>query len=160
MASTKRAVYPPRGLLRWAFRAPVSLYRMGLGWLFGGRLVLINHVGRKSGTPYQTVVEVVERDKQAGTIVVVAGYGERTQWYQNLRARPETIIQLGTRRMRVRAELLSPDEGADILLHYIGRYPLLARELFHVIGYGWDGTPAGAQRIAREDLRFVRFHPA
>jgi hypothetical protein len=52
--------YPPNAFLRFAFRLPVHLYRWGLGGLFGKRFVLFQHVGRKSGKHYQTVVEIVE----------------------------------------------------------------------------------------------------
>ena len=85
MADQKTSNYPPKGFLKLFFRIPVYFYRIGLGWLFGERFVLINHIGRKSGKPYQTVVEVVEREKESGNIIVVAGYGEQTQWYKNLR---------------------------------------------------------------------------
>ena len=34
---------------RWIVRAPIPLFRAGLGWLFGGRFVMAEHIGRKSG---------------------------------------------------------------------------------------------------------------
>lgn len=49
---------PPTGLSRILFRAPIWLYRRGLGWLLGKRFLLINHIGWKSGLlltwPWQT----------------------------------------------------------------------------------------------------------
>lgn len=36
----------PRGLLRLLLRAPVALYRLRLGWLLGGRVLLLSHTGR------------------------------------------------------------------------------------------------------------------
>jgi hypothetical protein len=53
---TKR---PPKGLLRLMLRLPIWLYRLRLGWLLGNRFLLLTHVGRKTGLPHQTVVEVV-----------------------------------------------------------------------------------------------------
>jgi hypothetical protein len=39
------------GLLRvrWVVRVPVGLYRARLGFLFGSRLLMLEHTGRKSG---------------------------------------------------------------------------------------------------------------
>ncbi len=159
MTGKQSSNYPPKGLLRLAFRVPVYLYRAGLGWLLGGRFVLINHVGRKSGNPYQVVVEVVERDQQSGIVTVAAGYGPQTQWYQNLKAHPETTIQIGGHKHRVTAEFVSPDEGADIMARYLNRYGAITGRLFSVLGYAWDGTEAGARQIARDSLRFVRLIP-
>jgi hypothetical protein len=73
----------PRGLRRLAYRIPVYFYRLGLGWLFGGNMVMIEHLGRKTGLLHQTVVEVVDGDPQTGKITVVAGFGAQTDWYQN-----------------------------------------------------------------------------
>ncbi|MEK7873261.1 MAG: hypothetical protein AAB502_05315, partial [Chloroflexota bacterium] len=39
----------PRGLLRPLLRAPVPLYRCGLGWLLGGRVLLLSHTERARG---------------------------------------------------------------------------------------------------------------
>ncbi|HEX8034758.1 MAG TPA: nitroreductase family deazaflavin-dependent oxidoreductase [Ktedonobacterales bacterium] len=160
MPATQQTAYPPRGFLAWGFRAPVALYRAGLGWLFGGSLVLINHIGRTSGRPYQTLVELIERDRQTGSVTVVAGYGERTQWYQNLRAHPDTIIQLGNKRIAVRAVFVSPVDGGDLLVRAARkRGRLLVGGLFRAMGYTWDGTEEGLRQLAEESLRFVRFDP-
>lgn len=35
-------VQPPSGVSRALFRAPIYLYRLGLGWLFGKRILLLN----------------------------------------------------------------------------------------------------------------------
>lgn len=151
--------HPPKGLLRLGFRLPVYVYRLGLGWLFGKHFVLINHLGRKTGSPHQAVVEVIERDPQTGGVTVVAGYGAQTQWYQNLRVHPETTIQIGRRRMPVVAEFVSAEDGEDIMSRYVNRHHKLTGELFSMVGYTWDGTEQRARQIARDSLRFVHFAP-
>ena len=149
--------YPPKGLMRLGFRLPVYLYRLKLGWLLGKRFVLINHVGRKTGMPRQAVVEVVERDKSTGSVTVVAGYGQQTQWYQNLRAHPDTTIQNGADTFRVTSEFFTPEDGEEIIVRYLHRYGKLTGQLFSMLGYSWDGTEGGARQIANDGLRFVRF---
>jgi deazaflavin-dependent oxidoreductase (nitroreductase family) len=159
MTSAQSSKYPPKGLLRIGFRIPVYFYRLGLGWLLGGRFVLVNHLGRKTGKPHQAVVEVVERNKEAGIVTIVAGYGPRTQWYQNLKVQPDTIIQIGNHKYPVTAEFVDPENGTDIMARYLDRYGKITGQLFSVLGYSWDGTEDGVRQIARDHLRFVRFHP-
>src|SRR4051794_19376116 len=67
---------------RWLVRLPIWLYRARLGFLFGRRLLMLEHVGRTSGQPRYVVLEVV--DHSPGEYTVCAGFGERTQWLRNL----------------------------------------------------------------------------
>jgi deazaflavin-dependent oxidoreductase (nitroreductase family) len=67
-------------------RLPIWLYRARLGGLLGRRFVLIHHTGRTSRLARQVVLEVVERERASGAVVVAAGFGPRTQWYRNLLA--------------------------------------------------------------------------
>lgn len=157
MTTKKQGKYPPGRFLQSLFRFPVYLYKWGLGWMFGKRFVLFHHVGRKSGKHYQTVVEVVEIEKVTVNVIVVAGYGSRTQWYQNLKHMQSTTIQLGKHKFPVRIEMLSPEAGADIMARYYQRYGKIIGMLFSILGYEWDGTEQGARHIARDHLRFVRF---
>jgi hypothetical protein len=52
----------PAGALRLAFRLPIYLYRLDLGWLLGHRFLLFAHLGRKSGLLRETVLEVILYD--------------------------------------------------------------------------------------------------
>ena len=70
-------VRPPAGLTRWLFRVPVYAYRLGLGWIFGERMLLLNHIGRISGKQHQTILEVAGHDRSDGSYVVASGWGPR-----------------------------------------------------------------------------------
>lgn len=155
----QRNNYPPKGLLRMGFRLPVYFYRIGLGWMLGKRFVLINHLGRKTGLPRKAVVEVVEREDASDVITVVAGYGEKAQWYQNLRVHPKTIIQVGNRKIAVIAKFVPPEKGEEIMLRYYQRYGAITGMLFKLLGYSWDGSKVGLGQITRDHLRFVQFVP-
>lgn len=157
MASKNQGNYPPSKLLLKLYRLPVYFYRWGLGWLFGKRFVLFQHIGRKSGKYYQTVVEVVEIEKDTGNVIVVAGYGSQTQWYQNLQNMQSTTIQLGKHKYKVGIEMLSPEDGAVIMARYYQRYGKVTGMLFSILGYEWDSTELGARQVARDHLRFVKF---
>lgn len=82
---------------RWLVRAPIHAYRAGLGFLFGQRLLMLEHRGRKSGQMRQVVLEVVAHPTP-DRYVVVAGFGERAQWLRNVRADPQVLVSVGRRR--------------------------------------------------------------
>jgi hypothetical protein len=72
---TKRSA--PRGLARLAFRLPIWLYHLRLGWLLGDRVLLLTHIGRKSGLPRQAVIEVVRHDPASDTYIIASGLARR-----------------------------------------------------------------------------------
>ncbi|QKJ20178.1 nitroreductase family deazaflavin-dependent oxidoreductase [Microbacterium hominis] len=107
---------------RWIVRAPIPLYRAGLGWLLGPRMVMIEHRGRVSGEPRFVVVEVVEREGNA--IRVASGFGETSQWYRNLRANGVAFLSTGrARRVPASVRFLSEEEGRAVLARYALAHP-------------------------------------
>lgn len=148
MAEKIKDVQPPRGLARLGWRAPIWFYRLGLGGLLGERFVLLNHVGRKSGQPRQAVLEVVQHDKENGVYVVASGFGEKSDWFQNIIAQPEVTIQVGRRRMPARAERLPLPQAAAVMLDYTHRHPAALRNLAGILGYRTDGSDADARFFA------------
>jgi hypothetical protein len=70
-----KAGVPPSGLRRLLFRAPIRLYRWHLGWLLGGRCLLLTHTGRTSGLPRQAVLEVTGRDPSTGAYLLAEESG-------------------------------------------------------------------------------------
>ncbi len=107
---------------RWLMRAPIPLYRAGLGFLFGRRLVMIEHRGRKSGERRFAVIECVARTD--AMVRVASGLGPKAQWYQNLVANGVVFVSIGFRR-RVPAtpRLLSLEESREGLVQYAAEYP-------------------------------------
>lgn len=149
---------PPTGLRRALFRAPIHLYRWHLGGVLGGRFLLLEHLGRKSGKPRQVVLEVVNHDAVGDGYVVAAGFGPRTDWYRNLRAQPNAMIQVGRRRSPIVAEFLDQDAGAEFMAHYGTEHPKLGVRLAKVMGFEVDGSAADFRDAGRE-IRFVRLLP-
>jgi len=125
----------PRGLARLLFRAPVWLYRRGLGWLLGRRFLLLTHTGRRSGLPRQTVLEVVAYDPASGRCVVASGFGPRSDWVLNIQADPRLEVQSGRERFRGTARQLAPPEAGQALLDYARRHPGAFRELSRFMGF-------------------------
>jgi deazaflavin-dependent oxidoreductase (nitroreductase family) len=137
----------PSPCLRTLLRFPVLLYRIGLGRLLGQRFLLLEHRGRRSGRLRRVVVEVVRRDRERDAWVVAAAWGERTQWYRNLLARPEATIQVGGRRLRVRARPLRAAETEAALLDYARRNPASLHGIARFLGTTWDGSDEGVRAL-------------
>ncbi|GAA5205415.1 nitroreductase family deazaflavin-dependent oxidoreductase [Microbacterium kyungheense] len=113
---------------RWVVRAPIPLYRAGLGWIFGDRLVMIEHLGRVSHDRRFVVVEVVDREPNA--IRVASGFGTRAQWYRNLQANGVAYLSTGgARHVRAAVRLLDRDESEARLAAYAARHPRAWRHL-------------------------------
>ncbi len=149
----------PSGLTRAAFRMPIYLYRIRLGWVFGQRLLLLNHAGRISGKPRHTVLEVAEHDPTDDSYIVASGWGSKAAWYQNILATPEVSIQVGTRVLLVMALPLSKDEGGDVFVRYAAKHRRAAQHMLpRVLGISVDGSEADF-REAGQKMPFVRFVP-
>lgn len=118
--------------------------------------MLIHHLGRKSQQLRQVVVEVVRHDREQGRYIVAAGFGPKSQWYQNVRRTPNVTIQVGRHKRRACAQFLSPAEGGQEMVDYAGRHPTAARRLAKLMGYRVDGSEA-AYRALGQRVPFVAF---
>ena len=137
-------VHPPSGVSRALFRAPIYLYRLGLGWLFGKRILLLNHTGRVSGTQRQVILEVVEHDRTDGSFVVASGWGPTAAWYRNILHTPQVSVQVGRRTIPVTAVPLTAEEGAEIFARYAARHRAAATWLGDL---GNDDIQADGRRL-------------
>ena len=120
-------------------RAPVLLYRLGLGGLIGRSTLLLTTTGRRTGRPRATPVNYWEAD---GVLFVIAGSGTHADWYRNLVTQPEVEVQVGRRRLSAIASPLTDSREKAHALWLLGqRSPGTAERYF--------GIPRGA---AEEDL--------
>ncbi len=147
---------PPRGLKAIPWRLPIYIYRLGLGFLFGARFLLLTHIGRKSGLPRQAVIEVIHHDAEANIYYAASGFGEESHWFRNIIKTPQVTIQVGRRKMRALAKRLSVDEGEAILQQYAQKHPVALRVLSRYMGVSYDDASEGVRRIA-EQIPVVAF---
>jgi deazaflavin-dependent oxidoreductase (nitroreductase family) len=124
--------------MRLVLGAPSVLYRLHLGWLLGSRLLLLRHVGRKTGQAHDTVLEVIGRDDDE--VFVIAGYGPSSGWLRNIEARPPLLVETGRRRFVPVARFLDAQEAAAVLAAYARRYPKAAAVLGSRL-YGGEFSP-------------------
>jgi deazaflavin-dependent oxidoreductase (nitroreductase family) len=152
-----RELKPPRGLGRFFLRFPVALYRVGFGWLFGDRLLLLNHIGRNSGKQRQAVLEVAHHDRKTNTYIVNVGFGKSSDWYQNIKKNPDVSIVAGRNTIDVQAEDLPPEEGGEIMVDFFRKHPVEAR-MAGFIGYRVKNNERDFRELG-EELSFVRLTP-
>lgn len=152
--------HTPTGWLRRFFRAPIPLYRMGFGPLLGNRLLYLVHTGRKSGRQREVILEVVGLDRQVPEVVVVSGWGERSDWYRNIKAAPAREIRLGRHRWPAPEHRILPDEEVvRVLTAYRDRHPGAWRRIAPLLGFPPDpASPPAREALAR--VRAVAFRPA
>lgn len=104
-------------------RAPIWIYRARAGALFGSRLLMLEHLGRKSGLPRYVVLEVVGHP-QPDTYIVPSGFGVKAQWFRNNQANPQVRVFVRSRApATATARVLSEAEADGILAEYQRRHP-------------------------------------
>ena len=90
---------------------PLLYWRLGLrpllvrGRLF--RFLVLSTKGRKSGKARHTMLTHIVLD---GRIYIGAGWGERTQWYQNILADPRVTVQARGRAHGAVGRVVTDDE--------------------------------------------------
>jgi deazaflavin-dependent oxidoreductase (nitroreductase family) len=104
-------------------RAPIWIYKARGGALFGSRILMLEHIGRKSGAPRHAVLEVVDHPAP-DTYVVASGFGRKAQWFRNIRANPRVSVYVGSHApRRATARVLDVQQADRTLAAYRGRHP-------------------------------------
>lgn len=103
------------------FRAPITLYRLGLGFLLGSRFLMLEHVGRRSGLARRTVLEVVFDTPEAAYIA--AAWGSKAQWLKNIEANPSVAFLIGSRRHECSAVVVDAAEAREVMAAYAAAHP-------------------------------------
>lgn len=136
---------------RWFVRAPIGLYRHGLGWLLGRRMLMLEHRGRSSGLVRRVVLEVIGRPRP-GRYVVVAGFGDHAEWLRNVRAHPGVRVSVGrTRSAPGVAHEMSGEDAWEVLDAYRRAHPLTWAVLSSTMQRGLR-TDLGALPVVALDL--------
>jgi len=96
------------GLHTVAYRATGGL----VGHRFPGAppMLLLDHVGAKSGIERTTPLVYVEDGDDLVLVASKGGYPRNPAWFHNLRAHPEATVQVGSRRRAVRARVAGASE--------------------------------------------------
>ncbi len=122
-AFTDRLPYP-RGPFRRLLRAPIWLYRLGLGAPLGSaHIMVLTTTGRVSGQPRHTAIEFRTHGSKT---YLISAWGERPQWYKNLLAQPVVGVAQGSQRFTARASVVDDaGEAARVLYLFRKRAPAI-----------------------------------
>lgn len=108
---------------RRLMRAPIWIYKARAGALLGSRLLMLEHTGRKTGARRHVVLEVIGHPA-SDRYVVVSGFGEKAQWFRNVRANPHVRVYAGSRAPApATARVLNKAEADQALAEYISHRP-------------------------------------
>ncbi|PIB79132.1 nitroreductase [Mycobacterium celatum] len=104
-------------------RAPIWIYKARAGAVLGSRLLMLEHIGRKSGARRYVVLEVIDHPAP-DRYVVASGFGAKAQWFRNIQVHPQVRVYTGSRApAAATARVLTQDEADRALAAYISRHP-------------------------------------
>jgi F420H(2)-dependent quinone reductase len=112
--------------LRWVGKLNTPLYRLSGGRIGGrvgnGPVLLLTTTGRKSGQPRTAPVLYLADGDRFVVINTNAGNTKTPAWSLNLRAHPDAAVEVGRRRVEVRARLAEGEERADLWRRHMEQY--------------------------------------
>jgi deazaflavin-dependent oxidoreductase (nitroreductase family) len=111
---------PVGGLQRLLLKTPALAYHGPLAELLKWRCVMLLITrGRKTGRPRTGAVSFMPLD---GHYVVFSGWGVSSNWYRNVRANPNVLVTVGTRRFPASAWLVDdPERRRELMLRMQAR---------------------------------------
>ncbi len=139
------------------FKSPIFLYRLGLGWLFGHRFMMLTHAGRRSKKVYRTILAVLQYDAQTKEIMAISAW-TRSDWYKNIQALPALQVETGFTRYVPDFRILPPEEIAALFKQYRDKHPLFCRIVCKIPGWKWNSNYEEFLELARS-IRGIAFRP-
>ena len=97
-----RAFSPLMGAHRWVYETSGGRIGRRIPGV-GAPMLLLYHVGAKSGVERNTPLLYVEDGDDVAIVASKGGNPRNPAWLHNLRANPETTVLIGHERRRVRA---------------------------------------------------------
>ena len=91
--------------------------------MLGSEVLLLNSVGRKSGQKRTTPLLYLRDGEEYVIVASKGGSPKHPAWYHNLKANPRTTIEVGNRKVPVRAGEANPEERARLWPKLVEMYP-------------------------------------
>jgi F420H(2)-dependent quinone reductase len=92
------------------------------GWP-GARIALVDHTGAKSGIRRTSPVMYHEVGDAIAVAASKAGQPTHPAWFHNLKANPDTTIQIGSTVRAVRARVANEEERDRLWPEFVAFYP-------------------------------------
>lgn len=105
-------MWPVLNRLMSGHTAVYRVTRGRIGHRFPGlpSMLLLDHVGAKTGTKRTIPLLYVSDGDDVAIVASKGGHPKHPAWFHNLRANPETTIQIGSQRRAVRARVAAGEE--------------------------------------------------
>jgi deazaflavin-dependent oxidoreductase (nitroreductase family) len=147
-------VYPARGWRRLMFRSPLFWWRLGFRPILGRLFLLLTTKGRTTGQPRHVMLEYALLN---GNIYISPGWGERTQWYQNLLADGRVTVQTADKTLVANAVRVTDDQELASIYHAIRGKSAVWKEWLE----SWGVRDDVEDFVAKKDrLCTLRLEPA
>jgi F420H(2)-dependent quinone reductase len=124
--ANKRGIY----LGRRSTKVHVALYRRSGGKLGGhvpgwpdARIALVDHTGAKTGVTRTSPLMYHEDGDAIAVAASKAGQPTHPAWFHNLKANPDTTIQIGPVVREVRARIATEEERDRLWPQFVAFYP-------------------------------------
>jgi deazaflavin-dependent oxidoreductase (nitroreductase family) len=85
-------------------------------------MLLLDHVGAKSGVKRTAPLLYIEDGADVVIVASKGGYPKHPAWFHNLRANPDTTVQIGSERRPVRARVATPEEHERLWPRAVAAY--------------------------------------
>jgi deazaflavin-dependent oxidoreductase (nitroreductase family) len=105
--------------------------------------LLLDHVGAKSGTKRTTPLTYLADGDDLVLVASKGGNPRHPAWFHNLRANPDVTVQVGSRRLPVRARVATPEERTRLWPKVVDMY----------------GGYAGYQRRTKREIPLIILEP-
>ena len=105
-----------------------SKWRVGAGFRKPVPVLLLEHLGRKSGKLFTAPLLYLENGPDLVIVASQGGLPKNPQWYANLVAHPETVVHLPREKgRRVRARVATDEERAELWPRLVELYADFAK---------------------------------
>ncbi|WP_435770265.1 nitroreductase/quinone reductase family protein [Nocardioides sp. SYSU DS0651] len=121
-------------VIKYGARANVALFRLtngrlgatwriGAGWRKPVPVLLLHHVGRRSGQAFTTPLLYLADGSRLVVVGSQGGLPKHPQWFHNLVAQPEVTVDLPRERgRRVRARVVEGEEREELWPRLVDLY--------------------------------------
>ena len=86
-------------------------------------ILLLDHVGAKSGTKRTSPLLYVRDGDDVVIVASKGGFPKHPAWFHNLMANPDTTVQIGPEHRAVHARVATPEERERLWPKAIKSYP-------------------------------------
>lgn len=97
--------------MAWMYRLVPKLPRQ----MRPKQMIVLHHVGRRSGQARQTGLQRIYHDPDLGRHYVAAAYGPNSDWWLNVLAEPNVAIEVDGHTIEAEGAVVPVDEAVDVL---------------------------------------------